>query len=174
MSDQQNKQVTGLEEGFLNPVSKAREIPSPKTPSARRKARDILMQSLYQWEMAGQSLHSIECQFYAEKSMDKVDRDYYHELLHGIPAQLADIDQSYEPLLDRRLDELDPVSLSILRIGCFEMLERLDVPFKVVINEAVNLAKKYGPEDSQKYINAVMDKLAPRFRKAEMAAIRGK
>lgn len=146
--------------------------PSPTTPSARRKAREMLLQSLYQWEIAGQTLHAIEAQFYAENNMEKVDRDYYNELLHGIPAALADIDERYTPLLDRRVDELDPISLSILRIGSYEMSERIDVPFKVVINEAVNLAKKFGPEDSQKYINAVMDKLAPRHRKPEVDAAR--
>lgn len=142
------------------------------TPSARKKARELLLQSLYQWELAGQDIHTIEAQFYAEHNMDKVDREYYRELLHAIPADLDEVDTRYESLLDRRLDELDPISKSILRIGSFEMAERIDVPYKVVINEAVNLAKKYGPEDSQKYINAVMDKLAPRHRKAEVAAMR--
>ena len=145
---------------------------SPTTPSARRKAREMLLQSLYQWQIAGQALHSIEAQFHAENNMTKVDRDYYHELLHGIPAALGDIDDRYAPLLDRRLDELDPISLSILRIGCYEMAERIDVPFKVVINESVNLARKFGPQDSQKFINAVMDKLASRYRQAEVAAAR--
>lgn len=130
------------------------------------------MQSLYQWQMAGQTLHSIEAQFYAENNMDKVDRDYYHELLHAIPEALAQTDERIVPLLDRRLDELDPVSLSVLRIGSYEMAERIDVPFKVVINEAVNLAKKYGPEDSQKFVNAVMDRMAPRYRKPEIEAAR--
>jgi len=142
------------------------------TPSARKKAREFLLQSLYQWELAGQDIHTIEAQFYAEHNMDKVDREYYRELLHGIPAALYEVDSSYEPLLDRRLDELDPISKSILRLASFEMAKRIDVPYKVVINEAVNLAKKYGPEDSQKYINAVMDKLAPRYRKAEIAEMR--
>jgi N utilization substance protein B len=142
------------------------------TPAARKKARELLLQSLYQWELAGQDIHTIEAQFYAEHNMDKVDREYYRELLHRIPAVVDEVDARYEPLLDRRLDELDPISKSILRIGAFEMAERIDVPYKVVINEAVNLAKKYGPEDSQKYINAVMDKLAPRHRKAEIAAMR--
>ena len=153
-------------------INTGSEKASPTTPSARRKAREMLLQSLYQWEIAGQTLHSIEAQFYSENNMDKVDRDYYHELLHGIPGMLADIDERFTPLLDRRHDELDPVSLSILRIGSYEMAERVDVPFKVVINEAVNLAKKFGPEDSQKYINAVMDKLAPRHRKPEVEAAR--
>ena len=138
------------------------------TPSARRKARQMLLQSLYQWQVAGQDLHSIEAQFYAENNMDKVDREYFRDLLHAIPASIGDLDSRFEPLLDRRLDELDPVSFSILRIGCYEMAERLDVPVKVVINEAVNLAKRFGPEDSQKYINAVVDKLARRLRKDEL------
>ena len=138
------------------------------TPSARRKARQMLLQSLYQWQVAGQDLHSIEAQFYAENNMDNVDREYFRDLLHAIPASIGDLDSKFEPLLDRRLDELDPVSFSILRIGCYEMAERLDVPVKVVINEAVNLAKRFGPEDSQKYINAVVDKLARRLRKDEL------
>ena len=132
----------------------------------------MLLQSLYQWKIAGQAIHTIEAQFYSENNMAKVDRDYYHELLHGIPEALGETDDRYAPLLDRRIDELDPVSLSILRIGSYEMAKRLDVPFKVVINEAVNLAKKFGPEDSQKFVNAVMDKLAPRHRKTEVKADR--
>ena len=146
--------------------------PNLTTPSARRKARDLVMQSIYQWHVAGQSLNSIEAQYYADNNMKKVDRDYYRELLHAIPAALGEIDKRYEPLLDRRIDELDPISISILRVGTHELAEREDVPVKVVINEAVNLAKKYGPEDSQKYINAVMDKLGQRLRKAELQALR--
>lgn len=142
------------------------------TPSARRKAREMLLQSLYQWQVAGQDINAIEAQFYAENNMDKVDREYFRELLHAIPAAVSDLDRSFEELLDRRLDELDPVSISILRISAHEMVGRIDVPVKVVINEAVNLAKKFGPEDSQKYINAVVDKLAHRKRKAELQALR--
>jgi len=144
------------------------------TPSARRKAREMLLQALYQWEVAGQDVHSIEAQFYAENNMKKVDKDYFRELLHAIPAAIGDLDSRFEPLLDRRLDELDPVSLSILRIGSYEMSDRIDVPVKVVINEAVNLAKRFGPEDSQKYINAIVDKLAGRLRGEELRAIRSK
>lgn len=150
------------------------ETANLSTPSARRKSRDMLLQALYQWHLAGQDIHAIEAQFYSENNMDKVDREYFRELLHGIPKVVSDTDRAFEPLLDRRLDELDPISISILRIGAFEMAERIDVPFKVVINEAVNLGKKYGPEDSQKYINAVMDKLAHRLRKTEVKALRDK
>lgn len=145
---------------------------NPTTPSARRKAREMLLQSLYQWEVAGQDVNSIEAQFYAENNMDKVDREYYREILHAVPKQASELDRGFEPLLDRRLDELDPVSISILRICSYEMTERLDVPVKVVINESVNLAKRFGPEDSKKYINAIADKLAHRLRKTELNALR--
>ncbi len=141
------------------------------TPSARRKAREMLMQALYQWEVAGQNIHSIEAQFYEENNMKKVDQDYFRELLHAIPAAIGELDRRFEPLLDRRLDELDPISLSILRIGSYELSSRLDVPVKVVINEAVNLGKRFGPEDSQKYINAVVDKLAHRARREELRSV---
>ena len=147
---------------------------NPTTPSARRKAREMLLQSLYQWEVAGQDVNAIEAQFYAENNMDKVDREYYREILHAVPKTASELDNSFEPLLDRRLDELDPISISVLRIASYEMANRIDVPVKVVINEAVNLAKRFGPEDSQKYINAVVDKVAQRQRKTELAALRKK
>ncbi|MCL4162279.1 UNVERIFIED_CONTAM: hypothetical protein GTU68_027665 [Idotea baltica] len=134
----------------------------------------MLLQSLYQWEVAGQDVNAIEAQFYAENNMDKVDREYYREILHAVPKTAAELDKTFEPLLDRRLDELDPVSISILRLSTYEMANRIDVPVKVVINEAVNLAKRFGPEDSQKYINAVVDKVAQRQRKAELKALRSK
>ena len=145
---------------------------NPTTPSARKKAREMLVQSLYQWEIAGQDVNSIEAQFYAENNMDKVDREYFHEILHAVPKSTGELDKSFEKLLDRRLDELDPVSMSILRIASYEMAHRIDVPVKVVIDQAVNLAKKFGPEDSQKYINAVVDKLGRRLRKVEIAALK--
>ncbi len=140
--------------------------------SSRKKAREMLVQSLYQWELAGQDPVQIEAQFHADNNMDKVDVEYYGSLLRAICSRCPDIDSNYTALLDRRLDELDPVSLSILRIGAYEMAERPDVPFRVVINEAVNLAKKFGPQDSQKFVNAVMDRLVPRHRKAELHAAR--
>ena len=86
------------------------------TPSARRKAREMLLQALYQWEIAGQDINAIEAQFYAENNMDKVDREYFRELLHAIPSSTDALDARFQGLMDRRLDELDPVSISVLRI----------------------------------------------------------
>lgn len=118
------------------------------------------MQALYQWHISRQDLAAIEQQFFAEQDMRKTDRDYFSELLHGVPAQVDRIDAQLAPLLDRPVTRLDPVELAILRIGAFELLQRLDVPFRVAINEAVELAKQFGANDSHRYVNGILDRLA--------------
>ncbi len=145
----------------------------PSTPKARHKAREFLVQALYQWQLAGQSVGSIEAQFCTDNDMEKVDLEYFHELLHKIAAEAGDLDRLYEPLLvDRRLDELDAVSRAILLLATAEFQHRIDVPYRVVINEGVDLAKRFGPTDSQKFVNGVLDKLAPRLRAVEVRAAR--
>lgn len=144
----------------------------PSNPSARRRARELLVQALYQWDLSATPVANIEAQFYAENDMDKVDGEYFRELLGRIIRGAAEADARFEPVLDRPKGDLDPISLAILRIGSDEFANRIDVPFKVVINEGVNLAKKYGPTDSPKFINGVLDKLAPRHRAPELAAAR--
>ncbi len=136
----------------------------------RRKARHYAMQALYQWHMAGASLTAIEAEFRTEYDFAQVDLDYFQALLHGVPAQLDELEAVLEPLLDRGLEELDPIERSLLRMGTFELKERIDVPYKVVINEAVSLAKKFGATDGHKYINGVLDKAARQLRKAETDA----
>ena len=122
----------------------------------------MLLQSLYQRELAGTDPQDIEAQFAARHDLEKVDAAYYRELLHAIPAALERLDAAYHSFLDRRAADLDPISLSILRIAAFELLEKPELPFKVVINEAVRLAHKFGPEGSHRFVNAVADKLAPK------------
>ena len=143
----------------------------PNTLAAeRRKARHYGMQALYQWHMAGASLTDIEAEFRAEYDFSHVDLEYFQALLHGVPAQVDELEALLQPLLDRTLDELDPIERSLLRMGAFELLQRVDVPYKVVINEAVSLAKKFGASESHKYINGVLDKAARQLRKAEVDA----
>lgn len=142
---------------------------SPSTPAARRKARRYTLQALYQWQMAGAALNDIEAQFLADNDMKKVDRAYFHALLHGVPAQVTGLDEALRPFLDRRVEELSQIEKAILRMGTFELKERIDVPYRVVINEAIELAKTFGAEDSFKYVNGVLDKLARRLRSAETA-----
>jgi N utilization substance protein B len=136
----------------------------------RRKARHYGMQALYQWHMAGASPREIEADFLEEYDFSHVDREYFQALLHDIPARVDSLDEQLAPLLDRSLDELDPIEHTLLRMGLYELNERVDVPYKVVINEEVALAKKFGATDSHKYVNGVLDKAARQLRKVEIDA----
>lgn len=128
------------------------------------------MQSLYQWYMAQGSLSDIEAQFREEYDFSHVDLAYYQALVHGVPAEVGELEALMAPLLDRPMEELDPIEHTLLRIGLYELRDRLDVPYKVVINEAVTLAKKFGATDSHKYVNGVLDKAARELRQVEIAA----
>lgn len=136
----------------------------------RHKARHYAMQALYQWHMAAAPVSQIEAEFRADYDFSHVDLEYFQALLHGVPASVTELEAAFEPLLDRKLDDLGPVERSLLRMGTWELLHRIDVPWKVVINEAVSLAKKFGATDSHKYINGVLDKVARQLRKAETEA----
>lgn len=138
------------------------------SPASRRKARSFALQAIYQWHMAGADLTKIEAEFRADNDMSKVDLEYFHEILHGVPRELAALDKIITPLLDRTSEELTPVELSILRLASYEMIHRIDVPYKVVINEAVELAKSYGATDGHKYVNGVVDKIAQQIRTVEV------
>lgn len=139
----------------------------------KQRARHYAMQALYQWRMAQAPLNQIEAEFRVDNDFDKVDGEYFHELLHNIPAQLNELDSAVEPFLsDRSLEEVNPVEISILRLATYELKERIDVPYKVAINEAISLAKKFGATDSHKFINAVLDKVAEQFRAIEVNAQR--
>ena len=136
----------------------------------RQKARRLLTQALYSWDVGGTDLIGIEAEFHSDNNMAKVDIDLFHEVLHGVPKNLTEIDAAYQPHLDREQNRLDPVSRAILRLSTYEMLYRIDVPYKVVINEGVNLAKTFGPTDAFKYINGILDRVAIEKRAIEVAA----
>src|SRR5690606_22607044 len=113
-------------------------------PFARRRARRLALQALYQWEIAQQPLLEIEQQFLAEEANTRaMDAPYFTELLQEVPKHLTEIQEQLIPHLDRKLDELNPVELNILRIATYELLKRLDVPYRVVLNEAIELAKEF-------------------------------
>ena len=136
--------------------------------ATRRVARSLAMQALYQWHMAGQNLNEIEAQFRVDNDFAGVDGAYFHELLTGVAHNKSEIDGHIAPHLDRPLAELDPVELAILRLSTYELSKRLDVPYRVVINEGIELAKTYGATDGHKFVNGVLDKLAPQLRAAEV------
>lgn len=143
------------------------------SPAARRKARRFALQALYQWQVSGSGLNDIEAEFRTDNDMSKVDVEYFHDILHGVPRDKSELDAKVLPFLDRRIDELTPVELAILRLGAFEMCHRIDVPYKVVINEAIELAKTFGATDGHKYVNGVLDKLAQRERMVEIRGDKG-
>lgn len=139
-------------------------------PKQKQKARRLLVQALYSWDVGGTDLIDIEAEFHMDNDMAKVDTQLFHDILFGVPKHLADIDTCYGPHLDRENAELDPVSRAVLRIATYEMLFSIEVPYKVVINEGVNLAKTYGPTDAYKFINGVLDRVAMEKRGIEVAA----
>jgi N utilization substance protein B len=125
------------------------------------------MQALYQWDLSGSNLSEIEVQFLEDEDFSKADKDYFHELLHQVPARLDEVEQAFTSYLDRPLDEIDPVERAVLRMAGYELMARIDVPYKIIINEAVNLTKKFGAEQAYKYINGVLDQVARRLRAVE-------
>jgi len=139
-------------------------------PALRRKARHYALQALYQWQISRNALSDIEAQFRAEFDFSGTDLEYFQTLLHEVPKHVGELERSFEPLLDRAVKDLTPIELTVLRMGAYELAYRIDVPYKVVINEAVSLAKKFGATDGHKYINGVMDKLAQQLRAVEVAA----
>ena len=139
-------------------------------PALRSKARHYAMQALYQWQMTKAHLNVIEAEYRTDNDMSKVDVDYMHELIHQVPANVQTLETDFLPFVtDLALEEIDPISLAVLRLSVYELRFRIDVPYKVVINEAVNLAKRFGATDSHKFVNGVLDKVAPRLRTAETA-----
>lgn len=140
-------------------------------PSQRSKARHYAMQALYQWHVSRNALNVIEAEFHADNDMSNVDVAYFHEILHQVPANLSQVEMDFLPFVnDMTLEQIDPVTLALLRMACYEMRFRVDVPYKVVINEALRLAKKFGATDSYKFINGVLDRVAARLRAVEVKA----
>jgi N utilization substance protein B len=142
----------------------------PSKSEKRRAARQLATQALYQQHMANQSLNEIEAQFRVDNDFSDVDGAYFREILHGVSTKKDQVDAALAPCLDLTIDELDPVELAVLRLSAWELLERIDVPYRVVINEGIELAKVYGSTDGHKFVNGVLDKLAPRLREVEVKA----
>ncbi|MCX7082243.1 MAG: transcription antitermination factor NusB [Methylococcales bacterium] len=137
---------------------------------ARTNARKAAVQALYQWQMTGQSLVEIERQFVEEERLKDVQKSYFTELFHGVPKNLDSIDEALNEFVDRPVDMVDPVERAILRIGAYELLHRLDMPYRVILNEGINLAKYFGADGSHKYVNGILDKIAQKIRAVEIKA----
>lgn len=139
---------------------------------ARHAARRLAVQSLYQWQLTGDNPKDILAEFKEGRPLGEADLGYFRELLLGVPEHVQAIDHALSPYLDRPLDRVDPVERAILRLAAYEMMNRLDVPYRVVINEAVDLAKLFGADQGHRFINGVLDKAVRQLRTAEMRGTR--
>ena len=137
---------------------------------ARTRARELLVQALYQHEIAGHDANELLAQFHEQAAYERVDQELFDETLPLILRARADLEALIADSIDRPLEQLDPVELSILLIGFHELKNRIDVPYRVVINEGVNLAKRFGAIDGHKYINACLDNAAQSLREIEVKA----
>ena len=141
---------------------------SSKGAGARTRARELMVQALYQKQLADHSTSELMTQFHEQVAYERVDQAYFDEQFPAISNSQDELEKKIDALIDRPLEQLDPVELAILLIGVYELESRLDVPFRVVINECVNLAKRFGSIEGHKYINACLDAAAKTFREIEI------
>ena len=138
--------------------------------NGKRRARKLALQSLYQWLMADTQLPVIEAQFCAANNMEKVDLEYYKRLLYGVPKELNTLEAALQPLLDRPILSLNPIELTILRLCAFELFHCPEIPYRVILDESVSLARAFGSQEGHRYVNGVLHNLAQTVRKIEVEA----
>jgi N utilization substance protein B len=136
-------------------------------PAARTRARRRAVQALYAWELGGNPMRKVIDDFRQEQDMQIADLEYFEDLLRGVDARRAELDAGLAPLLDRDIARIDPIERAVLRVSAYELKYRLDVPYRVVLNEAVEVAKRFGSEQGHTYVNGVLDKLAHAWRAVE-------
>jgi N utilization substance protein B len=137
---------------------------------ARTRARELMVQALYQKQIAGHSTSELVAQYHADSAYERVDQEFFDELFPAISNNQEELEKQIEELIDRPLAQIDPIELSILLIGVHELATRIETPYKVVINEGVNLARRFGATDGHKYINACLDVAAQSLREVEVSA----
>lgn len=138
----------------------------------RSQARHLAVQAIYQWQLAGQSVEKVISHMLveADSSPKKLDVEYFRQLVHGIVAQVSELDEALKPHLSRALDSVDPVERAVLRLATYELKNNMEVPYRVVINEYVELAKTFGADQGHKFVNGVLDKASKDLRAIEWAA----
>lgn len=140
--------------------------------SARRRSRELATQGLYQWLLSGAPGGEIDAQLRNAQGFDKADHEHLDALLHGVIRDADSLSTDLTPCLDRPIDQLSPVERAVLLVAAYELKNHVDIPYRVVINEAVELAKTFGGADGYKYVNGVLDKLSARLRATETQAAR--
>ena len=146
---------------------------SSQGTGARTRAHELMLQALYQMQIAGHSSRELLSQFHEQVAYERVDQEYFDEQLPAIIKAQEPLEKTIDELIDRPLEQLDPVERGILLIGTYELESRIDIPYKVVINECVNLAKRFGAIDGHKYINACLDTAAQHLPEIEVQANAG-
>jgi transcription antitermination protein NusB len=152
--------------------AKARARPGAKPKSARRRARELALQGLYEWLVGGSDAGLIDAHMREQEDFAKCDAAHFDALLHGCIAEAAALDEVLARHVDRKTSQLSPIEHGVLLIGVYELRHCVDIPYRVAINEAVELAKSYGGTDGHKYVNGVLDKAAADLRPAEVQARR--
>ncbi len=141
-------------------------------PVARSRARRRALQAVYAWQMSGAGVRDVIAQFAHEQAHEVADLEYFEDLVRGVDANHEALDEALQPFLDRDVDQVDPVERAVLRIAAYELRMRPDIPYRVVINEAIETAKKFGAEHGHTYINGVLDRAAAEWRSVEAQAPR--
>lgn len=136
-------------------------------PAARSRARRRALQAVYAWQLSGNRIDGVIDQFRHEQDMQIADLEYFEALVRGVARSRVELDAAITPFLDREIGRVDPIELAVLRIAAWELRERIDVPYRVIINEALETTKRFGSEHGHTYVNGVLDKLAGSWRSAE-------
>ena len=141
--------------------------------AARSRSRRRALQAIYAWQVGGNRMIQVIEQFRHEQDMEVADLQYFEDLLRGVDAELARIDDELRQFVDRDISQIDPIERGVLRLAAYELLFRIDVPYRVVLNEAVETTKRFGADQGHTYVNGVLDHAAAKWRAAEVAAARG-
>lgn len=151
-------------------MSGSQQQPSGVDAVARARARRRAVQAIYAWQLSGSGMEAIIDQFRHEQDMQIADLAYFEDLLRGVERELAELDAGLAPYLDRTVEQVDPIERAVLRLAAYELKSRPDVPYRVVLNEAIEVAKRFGADFGHTYVNGVLDKVAANWRAVEYQA----
>ena len=149
-------------------MAEEKQVSKKSMAKARGKSRRFAMQAIYQWQMTGDSIAGIKQEFFDDNNFSVIDAEYFSELVSGVASSINEIDPFLEKNMTRSVESVDPIERAILRLATYEFIHRFDVPYRVVLNEAVNIAKEYCAENSHGFVNAVLDKVAIEIRHIEV------
>ena len=150
----------------------SRRRPDGVDPVARSRARRRALQAVYAWQMSGGRVNDVIAEFAHEQAKEVADLEYFEDLVRGVDKHQHDLDEALAPFLDRDVEQVDPIERAVLRIAAYELRLRPDVPYRVVLNEAIETVKRFGAEHGHTYVNGVLDHAAAQWRAAEVQAPR--